>query len=649
VYLARPRRVELIHTDLDVSDFFFPNGAFNGRHYELHSIITDSRKEGDASPYLPSAAERPLSETHGLGRLDVIGNVWSNLPSVPVGYVKRARLETEIVGALTNDRHPVITLVGRGGIGKTSLALAALHSVAATSRYDAIIWFSARDIDLTLSGPKVVKPQVLTEKDVANEFCNLLGVSTGKDRDSSPTQVMAKNMKETSIGGPMLFVFDNFETVKSPVDLFQWIDTNIRLPNKALITSRFRDFKADYPIDISGMERAEADELITKTASELAISHLMTSKFRDELFEQSDGHPYVIKVMLGEVADKKTLSKPERVISRKEDILEALFERTFSNLSPIASRIFLTLSAWRSLVPQLALEAVLLREQTDSVDPCGGIEELIRMSLIQRTFADDSTAFLDAPLAASLFGRKKLSVSPLKVVIENDVSLLQEFGAASSASMKGGIGPRIERLFRKVAERISRDNDELSKMRPMLEFIARSYPPAWLLLSNLQEEVGGKDYIDQAAEYVRRYLENNPEETESRRAWERLAALYKRSGNVLGAVGAFVRALDVHTAPLDEISDMANWLNRKHDEIASMDSADKASIFGPLIRQMEARLRLASATDLSRLAWLHLHAGDQERALEIAQLGLTCDRGSDYRGSDYCQALVDRLSKPVWL
>ena len=175
-----------------------------------------------------------------------------------------------------------------------------------------------------------------------------------------------------------------------------------------------------------------------------------------------------------------------------------------------------------------------------------------------------------------------MSVSPLKVVIENDVSLLQEFGAASSTSMKGGIAPRVEKLFRKVAARISKDNHELSAMRPMLEFVARSYPPAWLLISNLQEDVGGKDDIDQAAEYVRRYLENNPDGTESRAAWERLAALYKRSGNVVGAVGAFVRAFDVHTAPLNEISDMANWLNGKHDEIASMDAADKASIFGSL-------------------------------------------------------------------
>jgi hypothetical protein len=139
VSVSSPRQVELINTDLNVSDFFVPNGAFDGRHYELHSLITDGRTEGDASPYLTSASERPPSETHGLGKLDVTGNVWSNLPTASPTYVNRPSLEREIVDALTNDRHPIITLVGRGGIGKTSLALATLHSVASRSRFDAII------------------------------------------------------------------------------------------------------------------------------------------------------------------------------------------------------------------------------------------------------------------------------------------------------------------------------------------------------------------------------------------------------------------------------------------------------------------------------------------------------------------------------
>jgi len=68
---------------------------------------------------------------------------------------------------LLSDRHPVVTLVGRGGIGKTSLALKVLHSIADEDRYFAITWFSARDIELLPEGPKLVTPHVLTPEDMA--------------------------------------------------------------------------------------------------------------------------------------------------------------------------------------------------------------------------------------------------------------------------------------------------------------------------------------------------------------------------------------------------------------------------------------------------------------------------------------------------
>jgi hypothetical protein len=441
-----PHRVELVHTDLDLTDFYLPNGAFNGKRYELHSLISDSRIEGDAAPYLAVAGERPPSETHGGVELDVIGKVFTNMPAAPIGYVARPNLENEVEQVLINDRHPIVTLVGRGGIGKTSLALNVLHEIAKTDRYDIILWFSARDIDLLISGPKVVQPQVLSERDIAEEFKKLLGSSAATDDPKvSATTLMSQHLHKSSLGS-ILFVFDNFETIRNPVDLFRWLDTNIRLPNKALITSRFRDFKADYPIHVSGMEHTEADRLLTMTARSLKIDHLITTKFREQILEEADGHPYVIKIVLGEAADAKTLSKPRTLMARKEELLDALFERSFANLSPIASRIFLVLSGWRSLVPQLALEAMLLRHSGTGADPESGVNELVMMSLVDRTTAPDGADFLGVPLTAALFGLKKLAVSPNRALIENDIKFLQDIGPTATAGLKTVSG-RASRLF----------------------------------------------------------------------------------------------------------------------------------------------------------------------------------------------------------
>jgi hypothetical protein len=633
------RRVDLLHTDADVSDFFFPNGAFKGRTFELHSLISDNRQDGDASPYLASASELPVSETHGVGQLDVTNNVWSNLPPAPSSYVARPVLEKEIASILTNDRHPIVTLVGRGGIGKTSLALQILHAVAATSRFEAILWFSARDIDLLPHGPKIVRPQVLTEKDISSEFVNMMGYGAELGPKRTTIDVMSDSLRQSPLGGPLLFVFDNFETMRNPVDVFNWLDSNVRLPNKIMITSRFREFRADYPIPVSGMEELEAQALIRQTAEALGIPDLIDEEYCRSISEASDGHPYVIKIMLGEISDSKKTGRPKQIIARKDDVLGALFERTFANLSPLSSRVFLTLSGWRSLVPQLAVEAVLLRDQSEQLDVSGAVDELVRMSLVQLVSAPDNSEFLEVPLTAAIFGSRKLAVSPIKIIIENDIRLLQDLGTSSIHSLKEGLRPKIMSLVAKAASRISEGKQKLADVQKVLEFVAQSYPPAWLLLADLYEDVHGDDGSPGTAEYVRRYIEQVPDGDASREAWARLASLYRHTNDVIAACGAFVRAFGAADAPLTEISTMANWVNNNRTIVANLDPTDKRAVFGSLISLMERRIDEASATDLSRLSWLHLHADDSERALQIAELGLVKEPGNTY-----CQRLIERLS-----
>ena len=177
LWIGEPKLVELLHSDLDVTDFFVPNGAFNGKTYELHSPITDDRRQGDADRYSAIPTGRPVSETEGMAELDIVGNTYANLPARPSGYIRRVRLEDELLESLRDERHPIVTLVGRGGIGKTSLALALLYEIAEMDAFDVMVWFSARDIDLTGTGPKVVQPQTLTDREIAEEYESLIGAA----------------------------------------------------------------------------------------------------------------------------------------------------------------------------------------------------------------------------------------------------------------------------------------------------------------------------------------------------------------------------------------------------------------------------------------------------------------------------------------
>jgi hypothetical protein len=101
-----------------------------------------------------------------------------------------------------------------------------------------------------------------------------------------------------------------------------------------------------------------------------------------------------------------------------------------------------------------------------------------------------------------------------------------------------------------------------------------------------------------------------------------------------------LRAAEINEPSLYQISNMANWLNGEREIIDNMDVAERGALFKPLARLMERHLPGATGTDLSRLAWLHLHAGDRLRAFEVADLGLQRDPDNLF-----CQRLVEKLDK----
>jgi hypothetical protein len=641
VYFDQQAQVELMYSGVDALDFLFPNGAFNDKKFELISYITNSTREADASSYLSPATPLPESETQGIGSLEVQGKCFGNLPPVQHGYIHRSGLEIELSNALMNDRHPIITLVGRGGIGKTWLTLTVLHQVASDDRFAAILWFSARDIDLMPQGPKLVTPHVLTANDIASEFVRLVNPEDSREKGFNASKYLGQTMTNSSVG-PVLFVFDNFETARVPFELYSWIDTYIRLPNKVLITSRIREFKGDYPIEVLGMNEVESEDLINSTAELLGIKQLLTEDYRRELYQESSGHPYVMKVLLGEVAKIGRLAKVERIVATIDNILDALFERTYSGLSPVAKRVFLTLCSWRSTVPLLALEAVLLRPANERMDVANAAEELSRSSFVEiSTSRQDNELFLTVPLVAAVFGKPKLATSPMRSAVEADLQLLHAFGATQQADIKWGITPRIEKLFRYIADRISQGKDTVDGHQPMLEFIARKYPPAWLLLARLHQELESARDLEKAKEATRRYIEHTPKDyAHQEQAWSKLANLCQTTGDTVGEIHALVEMCQPSDVPFRTVSDAVNRVNalfiKQH---FVLDSDEKRIVSQKLAQVMENRISEGDATDCSRLAWLFLRLQDEEKAQGIVELGISLDPENPH-----CKNLATRLS-----
>lgn len=633
------RQSRLIHTDQDLSDFYIANGGFNDSRYEALSYITGAVEHIPSHHYLKPAEKLPGSVTEGNTHLDVFGNTFANLPEKQVDYVSRTELENQLSNELLSiQHHPIVTLDGRGGIGKTSTTLQVISRLAESEScpFATILWFSARDIDLMPEGAKQVRPAGVTIDDFAGQYAVLMDLPKRSEKTFNAREAFSNALSST-VGEPSLFVFDNFETVVSPAEAFAWIDTYVRLPNKVLITTRIRgNFRADFPIHVGGMSDAECELLINQTASRIGVSKSLDQDFIASLIDESEGHPYVVKVLLGEVARAPKVRKVARVMASRDDILEALFERTFDAISPAARRIFLTLAGWKSIIPEMAVEAVLIRPGNEKIDVRGAIQELVSSSLVDEIVSSTDEYFLSVPLAAQVFGQKKLQANPYRGSIAEDIKLLQQFGAAQKHDVGRGVEARLNTLFRNIATLVASGERTLDECLPTIEYVARKMPQAWLYLADLCEE-----RLPDPNDYVRnclsRYLERDGRN--DTRAWRRLADSFCAAGMVHEEINALVGLSKADLAPTFLISNAVNRVNGLlHTSKYSLDAGDRRQLVQELADVMVNRASECSATDLSRLAWLYLSLQNLPKAEELVSLGL-----SKEADNSHCQKLKTRL------
>ena len=630
-YLDQARKINLFYSNPELTDFYITNGNLKSNQFECISYITDERIYTDASNYIQPISSLPASHTEGKKEIDAIGNSFTNLPKPTDEYIERPLLEEELRKVLLDDdRFPVITMVGRGGIGKTSLALNVVKEFANTDRYNLIVWFSSRDIDLLVDGPKQVQTKVLNQKDIAKEFCSL--VFPGQDINDK-LDFFSKEITKSSLG-KALYVFDNFETLTNPLEIYEWLNTFIRNPNKVLITSRInRNFKADYPIEVQGMSEPESRKLISLLADKFGISHLLTPRYIDEIINESDGHPYIIKILLGEVAKSNKLTKIERIVAEKENILIALFKRTFNTLSPAAKRVFLTLSSWNSIIPSIALEAVLWRPENEKIDVQGAVEELRKSSFID-VIESNGESVINVPLVAAVFGKGELEVYPDKFKIIEDKKLLMEFGALSQASLSSGLASRIEGKFKAVARRVA-NLEGFKRELPTLEYIALKFPKAYSYIIEVFLEF--EDY-GSAKYYLREYLKSPISSDLKGNLWLRLANICKLTNDWPGESHALLELATLPNMSFSLISDSAKRINDYFYWNPNERQLDYQILLDTFINAMKTRMDEATATDYSRLAWLQLSIGHVGDAKETVNHGLGLDPTNQY-----CLKLSEKL------
>ena len=166
---------------------------------------------------------------------------------------------------------------------------------------------------------------------------------------------------------------------------------------------------------------------------------------------------------------------------------------------------------------------------------------------------------------------------------------------------------------------------------PVLETICRAYNPGWLLLARWHMEERSEEAYGRAKVELRRFLEHGPPPEEAAEAWLLLGQACFRTGDAIGEIHAFVERAQYSEVPFYDLSNTANKLNqflRSHG--FEIDKDQKRDLAGRLLRVLHERRRDAEPVDLSRMAWLAIHLGQESIAGEYVQTGLAIDPYNDH-------------------
>lgn len=230
---------------------------------------------------------------------------------------------------------PVVSVLGDGGIGKTSVALKVAYEILddKTFDFDAIVWVTAKATTLTSTEIIGISDAIQDSLGLFSEAAAQLGSpSTGGQNPMNEVLDYLENFK-------ILLVLDNLETVADR-RLREFLQA-LPVGSKVLITSRI-GLGMESPVKMSPLSNEESRRLLKALASIRrveAISGLDEARL-ERYVHQLKGHPLYIKWLVSGVESGK---RPEDLFADNSLLLDFCMSNVYDKLSAEARQIISTL------------------------------------------------------------------------------------------------------------------------------------------------------------------------------------------------------------------------------------------------------------------------------------------------------------------
>lgn len=300
--------------------------------------------------------------------------VYHNLPLPEfddTGFVGRKKDIKDITELILNKKNQVISVVGNGGMGKTSTVIKILYDLIEKPEnpFEAIIWITLKTKTLSQGEFVEIKDSIQSVNEVLEKSRDVMLFDSNEDAMSSVINFMeAFNV---------LLVLDNLETINTGEinDFLRKIPEN----SKVLITSRLGIGEFEVRQKIEGLTRQDA----------IIYFRELSKYYGLEMHKQNDEDIYKIvneKLYNNPLSIKWYISgiysgtDSKQMLSHKDDLIEFCVSNIFDKLSDTSKRI---LQLFLLQNNKLTYGLIDFYIDTDELDLRNSINELLSTYMIQ--------------------------------------------------------------------------------------------------------------------------------------------------------------------------------------------------------------------------------------------------------------------------
>jgi cold shock CspA family protein/tetratricopeptide (TPR) repeat protein len=302
-----------------------------------------------------------------------VSGVFHNLPSPDyddTGFIPRDTLQADLRKKILG-RHPVITVLGDGGDGKTSITLQCLHEFAASNDhpFEGIVWVSAKSNKLGINEIERIEGAILDSMDIFRSISNIFG-----DEGSAPMERVKQLLESNKI----LLVIDNLETILD--QSIKKFAESIPGESKIVFTSRV-PLGSDLTVKVGPFSSAESLKMLRALAASYNIPVLKSlsseklAAYANRLFNK----PLLLKWFALGVASG---ASPDKIVANPDKALSFCLENVISALSPDTRR----LAGILAVVPgAISVSIITHVVKISAVETESCIAELLRFGLLEQT------------------------------------------------------------------------------------------------------------------------------------------------------------------------------------------------------------------------------------------------------------------------